>query len=385
MVQRQQYMQALEQATRRAPVVALLGPRQCGKTTLAQGWAQQRAATYLDLESPRDLNRLANPEMMLGRLPGPVVIDEVQAMPALLPILRVLADRGAENGRFLILGSASPQLVKGASESLAGRVEFVDLHGFDVGEIGQEAMDRLWVRGGFPRSFLADRDADSYAWREGFVRTFLERDLPALGLRISPVALRRFWIMLAHYHGQTWNSSEIGRSLGVSDKTARSYLDVLTQTYMVRQLCPWFENVGKRQVKAPRVYVRDSGLLHYLLSLEDYNTLTTHPKLGASWEGFALEQILRICRPSQAFCWSVHQGAEVDLLVFAAGRRVGVEVKFAEQPKVTRSMHTAIEDLRLDELRIVTPGAGTYPLQERISVHGLRQVTSDWLSPPRRE
>jgi predicted AAA+ superfamily ATPase len=323
--------------------------------------------------------------MMLGRLPGPVVIDEVQAMPALLPILRVLADRGAENGRFLILGSASPQLVKGASESLAGRVEFVDLHGFDVGEIGQEAMDRLWVRGGFPRSFLADRDADSYAWREGFVRTFLERDLPALGLRISPVALRRFWIMLAHYHGQTWNSSEIGRSLGVSDKTARSYLDVLTQTYMVRQLCPWFENVGKRQVKAPRVYVRDSGLLHYLLSLEDYNTLTTHPKLGASWEGFALEQILRICRPSQAFCWSVHQGAEVDLLVFAAGRRVGVEVKFAEQPKVTRSMHTAIEDLRLDELRIVTPGAGTYPLQERISVHGLRQVTSDWLSPPRRE
>ena len=282
-----------------------------------------------------------------------------------------MADRLGDRARFLILGSASPGLIRQSSETLAGRVEFVDLHGFDLMETGVDSARALWVRGGFPKSFLAATDEDSVAWREGFVRTFLERDLPQFGIRVGAPVMRRFWTMLAHSHGQLWNASELGRGLGLNDKTVKSYLDDLTQTYMVRQLQPWFENLGKRQVKAPKIYLRDSGLLHHLLSLETYDALTGHPKVGASWEGFALEQILRTNRAREAYFWATQGGAELDLLLFENGRRIGYEFKYSETPKVTRSMRTAMKDLGLDELRIVCPGNLQVELEERIHVYGI--------------
>jgi predicted AAA+ superfamily ATPase len=299
-------------------------------------------------------------------------------MPELFPILRVLADRSSMSTRFLVLGSASPELKNNASESLAGRIEFVDLTGFGMEEVGVDNLDRLWIRGGFPPSYLAETDADSFAWREGFVRTFLERDLPMFGVRVPPPTMRRFWTMLAHYHGRTWNASEIGKSLGLSDKTMRSYLDTLTETYMIRQLQPWFENVGKRQVKAPKLYLRDSGLLHSLLVLRDRHELTGHPKVGASWEGFALEQVLNVVDTPQAFFWSVHAGAEVDLLLFDSGKRVGIELKYSETPAVTRSMRSAVEALHLDTIWIVTPGNTRYPLETGITVCGLSSFPVEW-------
>jgi predicted AAA+ superfamily ATPase len=331
---------------------------------------------YFDLESPRDQLRLQNPELALGALTGLVVLDEVQTWPELFPVLRVLADRKEGQAHFLILGSASPDLLRRSSETLAGRVEFVDLHGFDIGETGSESAGRLWLRGGFPRSFLAASEADAVAWREGFVRTFLERDLPQFGIRVSAQVMRRFWTMLAHAHGQLWNASELGRALGFSDKTVRGYLDDLTQTYMVRQVQPWFENLAKRQVKSPKIYLRDSGLLHHLLSLETEEALSGHPKVGASWEGFALEQVLRLSRSTEAYFWATQGGAELDLLLFEAGRRVGYEFKYAEKPAVTRSMRVALEDLRLDELRIVCPGDVSARLDDRIVVLGITRLAS---------
>ena len=374
MVERPVPLRRLAAAVRRSPVTALLGPRQCGKTTLARAFAGDRRASFYDLESEPDRRRLQNPELALGAERGLVVIDEVQARPELFAVLRVLADRPRGGARFLLLGSASPDLVKGASETLAGRVEFVELGGFDLGEVGSASWERLWLRGGFPRSWLSRTAADSATWREGFIKTFLERDVPQLGITIPATAMRRFWTMLAHCHGQTWNGSAVGAAMGLSDKTVRSYLDILTGTFMVRQIQPWHVNVGKRQVKAPKVYLRDPGLLHSLLEVGDRRALLANPRAGASFEGFAIEQVLGAVAPPQAFFWATHGGAEVDLLFTRGGRRHGVEVKFSEAPRVTRSMRTALEDLSLDHLWVVYPGRHAYPADERITCWPLADV-----------
>lgn len=376
MIERELYRERVETALGRAPVCALLGPRQGGKTTLARQFAADRLSHYFDLESPRDRLRLQNPEIALSELEGLVVLDEVQAMPELFTVLRVLADRPTEAARFLILGSASPDLSRQSSESLAGRVEFVDLHGFDLQEAGADAARKLWIRGGFPKSYLASSEDDSVAWREGFVRTFLERDLPQFGIRVGAPVMRRFWTMLAHGHGQVWNASALGRALGLSDKTVKSYLDDLTQTYMVRQLQPWFENLAKRQVKSPKVYLRDSGILHHLLSLDGYEALSGHPAVGASWEGFALEQVLRLSGTRDAYFWSTQSGAELDLLLFKNGKRIGYEFKYSEHPTVTRSMRIAMEDLRLDQLWVICPGDVRTRLDERIELCGMSAWSS---------
>ena len=352
-------------------MVALLGPRQCGKTTLAREFADSEPSHYLDLESISDQRRLEDPEYYLGELEGLVILDEIQLMPELFSVLRVLVDRQDRQRNFLILGSASPQVVKGVSESLAGRVEFLELGGFDIEEIGTPSMMRLWLRGGFPRSYLAADEEESVAWRESFVRTFLERDIPQLGIQIAAPAMRRFWTMLAHSHGQTWNSSDLSRSMGLSDKTVRGYLDLLTGTFMVRQLQPWFENIKKRQVKAPKIYLRDSGLVHRLLEIDTDHHLRGHPRVGASWEGFALEQALRILRPGEPYFWAAHGGAELDLLLSAGGRRYGLEFKFNSAPKITRSMLTAINDLQLEHLWIVCPVTESHQVQDRVTVTGL--------------
>ncbi|TYO95749.1 hypothetical protein EDC39_1176 [Geothermobacter ehrlichii] len=375
MIARTPYKAAVNQALNRSPITAILGPRQCGKTTLARQIARERKTVhYLDLESPSDQARLQNPELYLSSLDGLVVLDEIQHNPELFGILRVLADRADSSTRFLILGSASPEIIRSASESLAGRVEFVELAGFHTGEIPAADHDRLWLRGGFPRSFLAGTDEDSVAWREGFIRTFLERDIPQLGINIPAAAMRRFWTMLAHSHGQTWNASELGRSMGLSDKTVRHYLDILTGTYMVRQLQPWHENLAKRQVKAPKIYLRDSGIVHSLLSIPDRNTLLGHPRLGASWEGFALEQVLARIGSADTYFWATYSGAELDLLFFRGGRRYGVEFKFNEAPKITRSMRSALKDLELEHLWVVYPGRQPFAVDEKVTMLPLRDV-----------
>jgi len=375
MLERPVFLDHLQAAAKRSPITALLGPRQCGKTTLARHFAQGQGATFYDLESAVDQRRLQNPELALGERSGLVILDEVQALPELFPVLRGLVDRPGQTTRFLILGSASPHIIQHASETLAGRVEFVELGGFDLAETGAGALNTLWLRGGFPRSYLAASDEDSFAWREGFVRTYLERDLPQLGLRVPAPAMRRFWTMLAHYHGQTWNASELGRSMGLSDKTVRGYLDLLTGTFMVRQLQPWFENLGKRQVKAPKVYFKDSGLLHHLMDIPTRHHLLGHPKVGASWEGFAIEQVLRVFEPSQPYFWSAHGGAELDLIFMYKGRRLGFEIKFTEAPRVTASMRTAKEDLRLDHLWVIHPGVHGFPMEEGITAMPLTRVS----------
>jgi predicted AAA+ superfamily ATPase len=376
MIDRPVYLTQLSRAVRRSPITALLGPRQCGKTTLARIFAKERTTVFFDLESQPDLNRLQNPQLMLGSLRGLVIIDEIQAMPELFRVLRVLVDRPENKTRFLILGSASPDLVKNASETLAGRVEFVELSGFDLQEAGANLATVLWLRGGFPRSFLASSDDDSLAWREAFIQTFLARDIPQLGIAAPPATMRRFWTMLAHYHGQIWNASELGRSLDLSDKTVRSYLDILTGTFMIRQLQPWYENLSKRQVKAPKIYLRDSGLLHALLSLSDFQTLHGYSRMGASWEGYAIEQVLQSVRPAQAFFWATHTGAEVDLFFLSHGRRYGVECKFSETPKMTKSMNQAVESLNLARLWVIYPGEDAYPLSKQISVWPLKDIVS---------
>ena len=367
-------MEKIGDALRRAPVTALLGPRQSGKTTLARMLEKKESAIYFDLESVPDQRRLQNPEMVLGQMEGIVVLDEIQEMPELFSALRVLVDRPECRSRFLILGSASPDIMKNASETLAGRIEFIELSGFDLVETGSEAMEKLWVRGGFPRSFLSETSQDSLVWRDNFIRTFLSRDIPALGIKIPFVAMRRFWTMLGHYHGQTWNASELARSMGLTDKTVRSYLDILTGTFMVRQLQPWHENIGKRQVKSPKIFFRDSGLLHSLLGIDDAHALLGNPRVGASWEGFAMEQFLRVVPQSEVFFWSTHSGAELDLLFFCKGRRFGVEFKFSEAPKITKSMRVALEDLRLDHIWIVNPGKHSYPAAEKITVYSIGDI-----------
>ena len=378
MIERPHYLKQLKKATRRSPVTALLGPRQIGKTTLArffvEGSIAQDQITFFDLESPPDQRRLQNPEMVLGSLSGLVVIDEVQVMPQLFNILRVLVDRSQNQAHFLILGSASPYVVKNVSETLAGRVEFIDLNGFDLSEVGSANWKKLWIRGGFPRSFLAESVDDSMAWRDGFVRTFLERDIPQLGINVPSAAMRRFWIMLAHYHGQLWNASTLGRSMGLSDKTVRSYLDILTSTFMLRQLQPWHINISKRQVKSPKVYFRDPGLLHYLLDLPNMHSLLAHPQIGSSWEGFLLEQVLQVVKPNQAYFWAMYSGAELDLFFIHQGRHFGIEITFNESPRITRSMRTARDDLGLDHLWLIYPGEHRYPVDDRITVYPLVAV-----------
>ncbi|MDR1283781.1 MAG: ATP-binding protein [Opitutaceae bacterium] len=353
------------------PAVTLAGPRQCGKTTLARQFAGQTSessvVTFFDLERASDRQKLSAPEQALEPLRGLVVIDEIQRQPGLFETLRVLLDRPDVPARFLLTGSASPDLVRGVSESLAGRSATVDLGGFSLTEVGPENWAALWQRGGFPRSFLAADEAGSFLWRDEFVRSFLERDIPQFGIHVPAETLRRFWMMIAHYHGQVWNGAEFARALGTSEPTARRYLDILAGAYMVRVLPPWFENISKRQVKSPKIYVRDSGLLHSLFGLRDRDALLGHPKLGASWEGFALEQILGGLRTRDAWFWATQGGAELDLLVMVNGRRYGFEFKHADAPGTTKSMQVALADLGLEHLWVVYPGKERYALGESIA------------------
>jgi predicted AAA+ superfamily ATPase len=322
------------------------------------------APGYFDLEDPVTAALLEHPMSVLASLRGLVVVDEAQRCPGLFPVLRVLADREEQPATFLILGSASPELSRQASESLAGRVEIIEMSGFQLAELEPEDLERLWVRGGFPRSFLARTEQDSFDWRRNFIRTFLERDLAGLGFGMAPQAMGRFWTMLAHYHGQNWNGNEIAASMGISPTTARHYLDALEQTFMIRRLLPWYTNVGKRLVKTPKIYFRDSGVFHALLGITAHSELLTHPKLGASWEGYALEEILRCCPGEDAYFYAVHSGLEMDL--YFPTRSIGLEIKFQDAPRLTRSMHIACEDLKLKELLVVYPGSREYSLAEGI-------------------
>lgn len=374
MIQRPNYNEQVSVALRRSPIVAILGPRQCGKTTLARWFGSGKTVEYFDLESQPDVQRLQNPELALGSLDCLVILDEIQRMPVLFNTLRVLVDRPGNSARFIILGSASPDLVKNVSETLAGRIEFIELSGFDIRETGADSWQTLWLRGGFPRSFLADSDESSLAWRESFVQTFLERDIPQLGITIPSAAMRRFWTMLAHDHGQLWNASEFARSMSLTDKTVRSYLDILSGTFMVRQLQPWYENIGKRQVKSPKIFIMDSGILHALINIINRRTLYEHPRVGASWEGFALGQLLQIVKPSQAYFWSTYSGAELDLFFLHRGHRYGIDFKFSEAPKVSRSVRIAIKDLSLRHAWIVYPGQHQYPIDEQISAWPLLRL-----------
>ncbi|MBK5298806.1 MAG: ATP-binding protein [Vicinamibacteria bacterium] len=368
MIPRAALVSRVRAALGRSRVVALVGPRQCGKTTLARTLAHKGRTNYFDLEDPRGLAQLAEPMTALEGLKGLVVIDEVQLRPDLFPVLRVLADRRPLPARFLILGSASPALLRQSSESLAGRIEIVEMGGFSLPEIGARNLPRHWLRGGFPLSCTARSEAASAAWRTQFVRSFLERDLPQLGITIPALALRRFWTMLAHFHAQIWNAAEPARSLGVAETTARRYLDLLCGVFMVRQLAPWHQNLGKRQVKAPKLYVRDSGLLHHLLGITSQSELLAHPKCGASWEGYAIEEVLNAVQPDEAYFWATYQGAELDLLLFKNGRRLGVEVKRMDAPRLTSSMRIALEDLHLEQLVVLYPGPNAYSLEDRVRV-----------------
>lgn len=374
MISRTALVARVRAALARSRVVALVGPRQCGKTTLARTLARTGRSNYIDLEDPRSLAQLAEPMTALEGLRGLVVIDEVQLRPDLFPVLRVLADRRPLPARFLILGSASPALLRQSSESLAGRIEIIEMGGFSLQEIGAGNLARHWLRGGFPLSYTARTLATSASWRTQFVRSFLERDLPQLGITIPALALRRFWIMLAHYHAQIWNAAEPARSLGVAETTVRRYLDLLSGVYMVRQLAPWHENLGKRQVKAPKVYVRDSGMLHHLLGITRESELLAHPKCGASWEGYAIEEVLNTVQPDDAYFWATYQGAELDLLLFKNGRRLGVEMKRTDAPRLTPSMRIALEDLKLEQLVVLYPGPKAYGLAERVRVLPLTRL-----------
>lgn len=367
-IRRTVYLQTIRERLRDNPIVALVGPRQAGKTTLARMVASESTEDVhvFDLESPADLARLTNPELALRPLTGLVILDEVQRRPDLFPLLRVLADRPDTPARFLILGSASPALIKEGSESLAGRVSFIDVTGFSLAELGTDALPQVWWRGGFPRAYLASDNAAARQWLEDFRRTFLERDIPQLGIQVPAATLGRFWTMVAYFHAQVLNVAELARALGSSEPTARRYLDILSGTYMVRQLPPWFENVKKRQVRSPKVYIRDSGLLHALLAISDPHSLQAHPKLGASWEGFCLEQILSVSGDRNAYFWGTHGGAELDLLLLN-NRRLGFEFKYSEQPRSTKSMHVAVHDLTLDHLYVVHPGPHRFPLDESIT------------------
>jgi predicted AAA+ superfamily ATPase len=368
------YFEKVKKALGRSPVVMLSGPRQCGKTTLARQFLDPGAVGYFDLEDPAVAAILENPMTALQSLRGLVVVDEAQRQPKLFPVLRVLADRPGSPATFLLLGSATPELCRQSAESLAGRVEIIEMQGFGIEEVGVGCMETLWERGGFPRSFLAADEESSVVWRRNFVQTFLERDLAVLGFGMAPAAMGRFSAMLAHYHAQTWNGAEIAASLGIAPNTAKSYLDALEQTFLVRRLPPWHANLGKRLVKAPKLYFRDSGLLHLLLGVRSPAELLRHPKLGASWEGFCLESVLRNFSPDEAYFYAVHSGSELDLLMLKGNRRIGVEFKRADAPTLTRSMQVAMTDLQLDELHVIYPGKRAYALGETIKVQPLENL-----------
>ena len=374
---RAELLSAVDDALSEAPVVALLGARQVGKTTLAgqitSAWPG--ASTLYDLEVAAVREALsATPDRLLRNADGLVVIDEVQRMPALFESLRPICDDPNRRAVFLLLGSASWDLIKGVSETLAGRILLVDVGGLSLREVGSEHQDRLWIRGGFPRAWLARSPAAWTRWMQSFTRTFLERDIPALGVRTAPEALGRFWRMLAHYHGQTWNASELGRSMDVSATAVNHYRDLLAGTFMVRVLPPWFENLGKRIVKSPKVYLRDSGILHFLLGLDEMTELAMHPRYGASWEGFALEQMLLAHGERGAYFYGTQRGAELDLLLLRRGRRWGFEFKCTDAPRTTKSMRVVLEDLGLEHLWVVYPGDLEYPLTEEITALPLKNI-----------
>ena len=375
-IERPGHLRRVKRLLRERAVVALLGARQVGKTTLAKMVANRRRGPvrYFDLEDPRDLALLDEPTLALERLKGLVILDEIQQRPQLFPVLRVLADRKPLPARFLVLGSAAPALLRQGSESLAGRIGFAELPGFDLSEISD--MDRLWLRGGFPPSTLARSHRASADWRRDFVRTFVQRDIPRMGVGISPAVLERCWAMLAHYHGQVLNASEIGRSLGVSHTSVRNYLSALAQAFVVRVLQPWTENVGKRIVKSPKVYLCDSGLLHTLLDLETRREIERHPKLGASWEGFLVDQVIaRLgARREECFFWATQAGAELDLLVVRGSKRIGYEFKRTDVPRMTKSMHISRSDLKLSSLTLVHAGRDSYDLHM-----GVRAVSASAL------
>jgi hypothetical protein len=374
-IERRVLIDRTEDSLNRYPVTLLLGPRQCGKTTLAKEIFGRLGGAYFDLEDPETPLKPEIAKLILNDLKGLVIIDEFQHQPSLFPLLRVLADRSPLPAQFLILGSASPDLVRGISESLAGRVSYVQMGGFKLDEVSAAKQNLLWVRGGFPRAFLADGDRSSYDWRMNFIQTFLERDIPQLGIRIPAHALHRFWIMVAHYHGQVWNAADFARSLGTKEDTARKYLDILSGAFLVRQLPPWFENVGKRLVKAPKVFVRDSGIFHTLLGLADLTQIQSHPKLGFSWEGFALEQVIGLAGAErEVYFYKTHGGAELDCLLIRDGKRFGFEFKYEDAPGPTKSMHTVFRDIKLETLCVIYPGTRSYPIGEKVEVAPLSRL-----------
>lgn len=374
-IQRTDYIEKIEFLFDVNPIVAILGPRQCGKTTLAQLYASKyhiKPIYWFDLENPDDLARLDSPMLALQELEGLIVIDEIQKRPDFFPALRVLIDRHKEKQRYLILGSASRDLIQQSSETLAGRISYTELTPFTYPEV--DNIDKLWINGGFPDSYLAHTDSISWEWRKSYISTFLERDIPSLGIQAPPQTLRRFWMMLAHYHGGIFNASEIGQSLGVAHTTARHYLDILTGTFMIRELSPWIANIDKRQIKSPKIYFRDSGIYHHLLNIPNKETLFTNPKLGASWEGFAIEQVIRhhTGEMGEIYFWGVHSQGELDLFIIKNGKRLGFEFKFSDKPTITKSMGLAIETLQLDSLTIIYPGDSDFPLTEKIRAIGLK-------------
>ena len=385
MIERKYWQLQVKQSLSRSKIVVLAGPRQCGKTTLARQFVDELSANYFDLEDPLSLARLDEPVTALSALEGLIVIDEIQLRPDLFPVLRVLADRREFKGQFLILGSASGQLLRQSSESLAGRSETLTLRGFDLQEIGLEALQRHWLRGGFPRSFLANNEVDSLVWRKSFIDNLLQRDFPMWGVRVAATTLWRFWSMLSHYHAQIWNAAEFARAMGVGESTARRYLDLLSDAFMVRQLQPWHANIRKRQVKSPKVYIRDSGLLHQLLGIDDQSSLLTHPKLGASWEGYVIEEVIAAEHAREAYFWATHQGAEIDLLLKHGDGLRGVECKRTDAPKMTPSIRSALEDLELESVAIVYPGIKRFRLAEQVEAVPLAAVIEEGVFPADRE
>lgn len=380
-VERKNELDTLNRLLRTYLVVGIIGARQVGKTTLAKMLAgrTKKQVTYFDLENPEDYARLSDPMLALKDLRGLVIIDEVQRSPELFKILRVLIDRSNSQTRFLILGSASPELLRQSSESLAGRIIFHELKGFSLEEVGIRNYKQLWLRGGFPRSSLSRSNTESAEWRRAFISTFLERDLPQLGINIRSTTLRRFWTMIAHYHGQTWNASEFARSFGVADTTVRNYLDLLTSALVIRQLTPWYENLSKRQVKAPKIYIADSGIVHTLLNIISMEDLEGHPKVGATWEGFILDQVIRLigARNEECYFWATHAGAELDLLVIRGKNRIGFEIKRTTAPSITPSMRTALADLNLKRIEVIHSGDTTFHLSDKIRAVALVNLLKD--------
>lgn len=374
MIYRKGIHDALTSALGRTPVVLLSGPRQSGKTTLARDFLKPDSENYFDLENPLDLRRLEEPYTALSPLTGLVVLDEIQRRPDIFPVLRVLADRADSSTHYLILGSASGDLLRQSSESLAGRIETVCITGFTLDETGEDGLRNLWLRGGLPPSYLAESGENSLQWRRSFIQTLLERDLPQWGVSIPATALGRFWSILAHYHGQTWNATEAARAIGVSHNTTQKYLDILTDAFMVRQLQPFHANIAKRQRKAPKIYIRDSGLLHGLLGLATMRDLLTNPAVGASWEGFALEQVLSLVPHDRAYYWSTHQGAEMDLLLQRGTGLLGIEIKRVDAPRVTKSMRISREDLNLERIIVIYPGDKTFSLDDGVKAVPLKAL-----------